>query len=44
MTYDGEKEQIARNTEFQRVLREYEIKGHVTETKNQNQNAVEGYI
>ena len=40
MTYDGVQEQIGRKTEFQRVMRKYEIKGHVTETKRPNQNAV----
>ena len=44
MTYDGAQEQIGRKTEFQRVMRKYEIKGHVTETKRSNQNAVEGCI
>ena len=33
MTYDGAQEQIGRKTEFQRVTRKYEIKGHVTEKK-----------
>ena len=33
MTYDGAQEQIGRKTELQRVMRKYEIKGHVTETK-----------
>ena len=33
MTYDGAQEQIGKKTEFQRVMRKYEIKGHVTETK-----------
>ena len=31
MTYDGAKEQIRRKTEFQILMRKYEIKGHVTE-------------
>ena len=44
MTYDGAQEQIGRKTEFQRVMRKYEIKGHVTEKKWSNQNAVEGCI
>ena len=44
MTYDGAQEKIGRKTEFQIVMRKYEIKGHVTETKRSNQNAVEGYI
>ena len=44
MTYDGAQEQIGRKTEFQRVMRKYEIKGYVTETKRPNQNSVEGCI
>ena len=41
MTYDGAEEKIGRKTEFQPVMRKYEIKGHVTETKPPNQNTVE---
>ena len=33
ITYDGAQEKIGRKTEFQRVMRKYEIKGNVTETK-----------
>ena len=44
MTYDGAQEQIVRKTEFQKVMRKYEIKGHVTEKKRSKQNAVEGCI
>ena len=44
MTYDGAQEKIRRKTEFQRVMRKYEIKGHVTETKRPDQNAVEECI
>ena len=44
MTYEGAQDQIGRNIEFQTVMRKYEIKRHVTETKRSNQNAVEGYI
>ena len=44
MTYNGAQEKIGRKTEFQRVMRKYEIKGHVTETNWTNQNAVEGFI
>ena len=40
MTYDGAQEQIVRNKELQRVMRKYDIKGHVTETKWSNQNSV----
>ena len=38
------QDDLRRATEFQRVVRKYEIKGHVTETKQPNQNAVEGCI
>ena len=44
MTYNGAQKKIGRKTEFQRVVRKYEIKGNVTETKRSNQNAVEVYI
>ena len=36
MTYNGAQVQIERKTEFQRVMRKYEIKGHVPETKRSN--------
>ena len=36
MTYDGAQEQIGRNIEFQRVMRNDKIKGHVTEKNGQN--------
>ena len=35
MTYGGAQESIGRKTEFQRVMRKYDIKGHVTEKKSQ---------
>ena len=41
MTYDGVQEKIGRKIEYQIVMRKYGIKGHVTETKRSNQNAVE---
>ena len=44
MTYNIAKEHIGIMTEFQRVMRQYEIKEHVTETKRSNQNTVEGCI
>ena len=44
MTYDGAQEKIRRKTEFQILMRKYEIKGHVTEKKYPNQNSVEGCI
>ena len=44
MTYDGAQEQIRRKTEFQRVIRKYEIKGHITGKSRSNQNTVEGFI
>ena len=40
MTYDGAQEQIGIKIEFLRLMRKYEIKGHVTETKWSNQNLV----
>ena len=36
MTYYGAQEQIGRNIEFQRVMRNDKIKGHVTEKNVQN--------
>ena len=44
MTYGGALEQIRRKTEFQRVMRKYEIKGFVTEANRSNLNVVEVYI
>ena len=47
MTYDGAKEEIERNTEFQRVMRKYKIKGYVTakngQTKIRQKDAYENY-
>ena len=47
MTYDVAQEQIRRKTEFQRVMRKYEIKGQVTEknsqTKIRQKDAYEKY-
>ena len=43
MTSEGAQEQIGRKTEFQRVMINYEIKGHFTETKQLNQNEVKGF-
>ena len=42
MNNNDAKEKIGRETEFQRVMRKYEIKGHVTETRRLKQNTVEG--
>ena len=42
MTYDGAQEKTGRKTKLKRVMGKYEIKGHVTEKKRSNQNAVEG--
>ena len=42
MTYDGAQEQIGIKIKLQRVMRKYEIKEHVTETKRSKQNVVEG--
>ena len=44
LVYDGGAEQVRRNTEFQGLMRKYEIKGHVTEVHRSNQNPVEGVI
>ena len=44
MPYDITLEQIGKKTEFQRVMRTYEIKGHITEKNQSNQNAVEQCI
>ena len=41
MAYNSAQEQIRRKIEFQTVLRKYEIKGHVTETKRSKQHSVE---
>ena len=37
MTYNGAQEKIVRKIEFQRVMRKYEIKEHVTEKKSQTE-------
>ena len=37
MTHDDTQEQIGKYTDFQRVMRKYEIKGPITETKRLNQ-------
>ena len=44
MIYDGAGEQVGRKTEFQRLMRKYEIKGHASEPNRSNQNPVEGCI
>ena len=44
MIYDGSGEQTGRKTEFQRLMRKYEIKGHASEPERSNQNPVEGCI
>ena len=44
MIYDGAGEQVGRKTNFQRMIRKYEIKGHADEPKRSNQNPVEGCI
>ena len=35
MTYDGAQKQIVRKTQFQRVMRKYEIKWQITEKNGQ---------
>ena len=44
MIYDGAGKQVRRKTEFQRLMRKYEIKGHAAEPNRSNQNPVEGCI
>ena len=44
LIYDGGGEQVGRKTEFQRLVRKYDIKGHVAEANRSNQNPVEGCI
>ena len=44
LVYDGTKEQVVRKTEFQRVVRKYEIRGYSYEKQQSNQNPVEGCI
>ena len=41
MLYDGAGEQVGRKTEFQRLMRKYEIKGHAAEPNQSNQTPVE---
>ena len=40
-TYDGAQQKIGRKTVFQRLMRKYQIKRHITEKKRSNQNTVE---
>ena len=42
--YDGAGEQFGRKTEFQQVMRKYEIKRHAAKPNQSNQNPVEGCI
>ena len=44
LVYDGGAEQVGRKTEFQRLIRKYEIKGHIIEAKSSNHNPAEGVI
>ena len=44
LIYDGGGEQVGRKTEFQRLVRKYDIKGHVAEANQSNQNPVDGCI
>lgn len=44
LIYDGAQEQVGRKTDFQKILRKYDIKGHVAESHSPNQNPVEGCI
>jgi hypothetical protein len=44
LVYDGAPEQIGRKSNFQAVMRKYDIKGRVAEKGHSNQNPVEGCI
>ena len=44
MQCDGAPEQVRPHIKFQANMRNYDIKGHTTETKRSNQNPVEGVI
>ena len=41
LIYDGAPEQIGRKTEFQRMMRKYDIRVHVAESGRSKQNPVE---
>ena len=41
LIYDGAPEKIGRKTEFQRIIRKYDIRGHRAESGRSNQNPVE---
>ena len=40
LIYDGAPEQIGRKMEFQRIMRKYDIRGHVAESGRSKQNPV----
>ena len=44
LIYDGAPEQIGRKTDFQRIMRKYDIRGHIAESGRSSQNPVEGCI
>ena len=41
LIYDGAPEQIGRKTEFQRIMRKYDIRGHIAESGRSSQNPIE---
>ena len=42
--YDGASEQIGRKTDFQRIMRKYNIRGHIAESVRSSHNPVKGCI
>ena len=42
--YDGAPEQIGIKTGFKRIMRKYDIRGHIAESGRSSQNLVEEYI
>ena len=44
LVYDGVKEQVIRKTEFKRVVRKYDIRGHSSKKPQSNQNSFKGCI
>ena len=44
LTYDGADVQVGKHTNFQKSIRKYEIKTHVSAPRRPNENLVEGAI
>ena len=44
MTYDSAAVQVGQHTNFQKSIRKYEIKTHVSAPRRPNENPVEGSI